>query len=322
MESAKPKLSVVIIAKNEEKYIDDCIKSILSVKDLVSSLELILIDSNSTDRTREIALDNGITVYRLSSNVINSPSAGRYIGTLRANYNNILFVDGDMVLNFNWMHLGLKLLFSDDNVAGVSGNLQLAVSSNDSLSNFSQVKTFGGIGLFKKKCIVQAGHWDPFVRSNEEADLCYRIRDKGYILLKTEEKIASHLKNNPESFSEIYRRLSLGFYSGPGQVLRKSFGNKNLFFSHIFRLRLSFLILFLIGLNFAVFFLQLNLIYLIITDVTFLMFLSRNSHGFFPRVIKIIRLFMLSFFLIPSFMSSPKHVSEYPTDVSHLNKNS
>jgi Glycosyltransferases involved in cell wall biogenesis len=44
------KLSVIIIARNEEKMIEDCLKSVRQLAD-----EIILVDTGSTDKTVEIA---------------------------------------------------------------------------------------------------------------------------------------------------------------------------------------------------------------------------------------------------------------------------
>ncbi|NJN88067.1 MAG: glycosyltransferase family 2 protein [Leptolyngbyaceae cyanobacterium SL_7_1] len=50
-------ISAVILTKNEEQFIDRCINSILWVD------EIVVLDSGSTDRTREIATTLGATVY-------------------------------------------------------------------------------------------------------------------------------------------------------------------------------------------------------------------------------------------------------------------
>lgn len=49
-QTTKPKISVCLIAKNEEKYIDQCLSSIKPIAD-----EIIFVDTGSTDRTVEIA---------------------------------------------------------------------------------------------------------------------------------------------------------------------------------------------------------------------------------------------------------------------------
>ncbi|MBO5723655.1 MAG: glycosyltransferase, partial [Lentisphaeria bacterium] len=48
------KLSVICPIFNEEKYIEKCIQSVIDSDFPKEDMELLLIDGNSTDRTREI----------------------------------------------------------------------------------------------------------------------------------------------------------------------------------------------------------------------------------------------------------------------------
>lgn len=52
-----PALSVVILAKNEEHFIERCIRSVRWAD------EVFVLDSGSVDRTREIAASLGANVY-------------------------------------------------------------------------------------------------------------------------------------------------------------------------------------------------------------------------------------------------------------------
>ncbi len=49
-----PLVSVTITTKNEEKNIENCLKSILEQS--YKNIEIIVVDNNSTDKTKEIAL--------------------------------------------------------------------------------------------------------------------------------------------------------------------------------------------------------------------------------------------------------------------------
>ena len=53
-EGLAPRLSVCLIAKNEERFIDGCLQSIRGLAD-----QLILVDTGSTDPTVEIARAHG-----------------------------------------------------------------------------------------------------------------------------------------------------------------------------------------------------------------------------------------------------------------------
>ena len=58
IQSASPLVSVVILARDEEFNIPDCLQSLAGL-----ACEVFVVDSGSTDRTREIATKAGATIY-------------------------------------------------------------------------------------------------------------------------------------------------------------------------------------------------------------------------------------------------------------------
>lgn len=80
-------ISVVILTKNEEKNIVDCIESLKGFD------EILVIDDNSEDRTREIAKNLGAKVFEhpLDNNFSNQ----RNFGLEKAKGEWVLFVDAD-----------------------------------------------------------------------------------------------------------------------------------------------------------------------------------------------------------------------------------
>lgn len=86
-----PKLSVVILTKNEEKNIERCLSAV-SFAD-----EVIVVDDHSTDKTVEIAKKNKATVYEHA--LENDFAAQRNFGLQKAEHEWILFVDADEVVS-------------------------------------------------------------------------------------------------------------------------------------------------------------------------------------------------------------------------------
>lgn len=84
------KLSAVIITKNEEDKIANCIQSLQFCD------EIIVIDDNSIDQTREIAKQLGAKVY--SHQLNNDFAAQRNYGLKKAEYDWVLFVDADEIV--------------------------------------------------------------------------------------------------------------------------------------------------------------------------------------------------------------------------------
>lgn len=79
--------SVVILTKNEEKFLQNCINSVRTC-----ALEIIVIDNGSTDMTVPIAQQNNCTVYHSDEQ---SFSARRELGLKVAKGEWILYLDAD-----------------------------------------------------------------------------------------------------------------------------------------------------------------------------------------------------------------------------------
>lgn len=80
-------VSAIVLTKNEEKNIEDCLKSISWCD------EVIIIDDNSNDKTVDIAKKMGAKVFVHDLN--NDFSAQRNYGLEKAKENWVLFVDAD-----------------------------------------------------------------------------------------------------------------------------------------------------------------------------------------------------------------------------------
>lgn len=81
------KLSGVIIAKNEEKMIEDCIRSLKFCDEV-----LVVLDKDSTDRTKEITLKLGA---RVAEGELGDFARRRNIGMQKAEGEWVLYVDAD-----------------------------------------------------------------------------------------------------------------------------------------------------------------------------------------------------------------------------------
>ena len=92
------RLAVVVIARNEERHIGECITALMAALHAFPYTRVILVDSYSTDRTVEIARTFPIEIYRYQGPPF-SAAAGRKVGFAYAQARHVLFVDGDCYLN-------------------------------------------------------------------------------------------------------------------------------------------------------------------------------------------------------------------------------
>jgi len=91
LESSNPTLSICIIVKDEEKNIGKCLRSIKPLAD-----EMIVVDTGSTDRTKEIAKVFGAKVFEFEWT--NSFSDARNYSISKASGDWILILDADEVI--------------------------------------------------------------------------------------------------------------------------------------------------------------------------------------------------------------------------------
>lgn len=89
-------ISVCIIAKNEEKHIEKCLKSIRSHATETVPIEIVVVDTGSTDRTKEIASAYADKV--LDFKWINDFSAARNYSIEQAAHDYVLVLDCDEVI--------------------------------------------------------------------------------------------------------------------------------------------------------------------------------------------------------------------------------
>lgn len=89
-------LSIGMIVKNEEKHLDKCLSALQKLRDNISS-ELIIVDTGSTDKTKEIAIRYTDKVYDFEW--INDFSAARNHGLEKAVGEWFMFVDADEYLD-------------------------------------------------------------------------------------------------------------------------------------------------------------------------------------------------------------------------------
>lgn len=114
-----PDISVVIPVKNEEKNIAACIDGILSQS--ISVIEIIVIDSGSTDNTLNILRSYPlVNVIHIPTNEFNHGDT-RNLGIRHAKGEFVLFTVGDArASNNQWIEELLKG-FTEENVAAVCG---------------------------------------------------------------------------------------------------------------------------------------------------------------------------------------------------------
>lgn len=97
--------SFIVISKNEEMVIGECIKSIFSLGMDLSSYEVLLVDNGSTDDTLKIANEMNVQCY-VEPNL--KVGGLRNFAVARSAGNVLVFLDADVVISREWFFTLLK----------------------------------------------------------------------------------------------------------------------------------------------------------------------------------------------------------------------
>ncbi|MFL6339630.1 MAG: glycosyltransferase [Nitrososphaeraceae archaeon] len=117
--SSNPKISVILPARNEEKYIAKCLESLLAQD--YPKFEIIAVDDSSSDKTKDIIYEyakRNSCIVAVSARPKPDGWAGKnwacYEGYMRATGDVLLFTDADTVHSPHIMSLALRHLVLDN----------------------------------------------------------------------------------------------------------------------------------------------------------------------------------------------------------------
>jgi glycosyltransferase involved in cell wall biosynthesis len=218
-------LSIVVICRNEEARIAQCLRSVKAAAGEVGGAEILIVDSASDDRTAEIALSCGVPVLSLNSDLELSASAGRFVGFHKTHGGLVMFVDGDTVIDREWFRAAIPY-FDQADVAGLMGHLDDYDAQGHELPYLGRRTTqvisspwLRGIGMYRRTAMDEVGTFNPYLKEEEEAELAFRLTRKGWRLLAVPHKMGSHLRG-ATPFDFLLRRLDHRRFLLIGHALR------------------------------------------------------------------------------------------------------
>jgi glycosyltransferase involved in cell wall biosynthesis len=218
-------LTVIVIGRNEEAYITDCLRSTLVAATNAGGAEVVYVDSASTDRTVELARALGVRVISLRPEWELSPAAGRYVGFHHTSGELVMFVDGDTVIEPDWLRKAIPY-FNLPEVSGVAGFFEDRDGQGRKLPYVGKwsetVREMGvlrGSGLYRRKAMEQVGTFNPHLVSDEEAELGLRLRRGGWRMLHLPVPMGCHLRGAPRR-KMMLRAFRLGRICGIGITWR------------------------------------------------------------------------------------------------------
>jgi glycosyltransferase involved in cell wall biosynthesis len=179
-------ISVIIPVFNEEKYIKKCLDSIKG--QTVAPKEIILVDSRSGDRTREIAVPYADRIIETEKGSI---GRSRNIGAGVSCGDIFLFVDADMLLGKDFIEKTIEFFKYNRDTGAVSGVFRPIQEENSFIHRFivdiliNGVAKFsllikkphitGGAFAFRREVFRKAGGFDESLQTAEDTEIFRKI---------------------------------------------------------------------------------------------------------------------------------------------------
>ncbi len=218
-------ISIIVIGRNEEAFLARSLSAAQTAAQAIGAAEVVYVDSASTDRSVAIAAALGVRVLGLKSEWKLSAAAGRYIGFHHTQSEFLLFIDGDTIVQPDFLSHALPF-FQREKVAGLTGYLEDIDEQGHPLPYFGkrtrQEKYTnwlrGGCSLYRREALTEIGSFNPYLITEEEAELAVRLKQKGWSLLEIPVPMACHLRG--WSSVTVKRDWELGRFASIGKTLR------------------------------------------------------------------------------------------------------
>lgn len=214
MISVAPKISVIITAHNEERFIGRCLRSIINQTLWTLDYEVIVVNDASTDKT-DYALElfgDSVIVINNETNLGLPASINRGVKFASGHY--IVRLDADDYVNVNYLNFLSFFLDSNEEYDAVACDYILVDDSEKVLERCDASQKPIGCGImFKREHLLDLGLYDESFRVHEDKDLRLRF-EKAYkvghlnLPLYRYRKHAKNMTNNTDLMTQHESRLN------------------------------------------------------------------------------------------------------------------
>ena len=211
-----PIVSIIIPALNEQRHIENCLASLVALSASRCSFEVVLVDNGSTDRTVELAETFrsllALTILQQTGVRI---SALRNHGASHSSGDILAFLDADCLAGPQWLsdhdafadrleHVGV--LGAPYDIPSGSTWVARAWEQGQSKPAISEVRYVPGGCMFMRREVFDAlAGFDESLETNEDAELCRRVRSLGLPVIADRSVAVLHLGTS-QTLKDFYRR--------------------------------------------------------------------------------------------------------------------
>ena len=192
-------IGIVVIGRNEGERLKACLRSLKGQAE-----RIVYVDSGSSDGSLEytqasnaaaVALERPFTAAR-------ARNAGlEHLRAINPELPFVQFLDGDCELRPGWLHAGVAALACDSGLAVVCGRLRERFPEASVYNRLCDLEwdiaagpaeSSGGIAMMRVAALAEVQGFTPELIAGEEPDLCFRLRQRGYRVLRLDAEMALH----------------------------------------------------------------------------------------------------------------------------------
>ena len=230
------KVSIIITARNEEKYLPMLFEDILNQTFPLQNIEVVLMDSNSTDNTRlvmeEFKKNNETLSVQIVTNERQIQATGFNEGVKHATGDVVLKIDAHSRIPADFVQKNVDEILAGAYVCG--GNRPTVVDSADDFSKTLHIVEESALGssianyrksdvkrkvnsifhgMYRKEVFDKVGLADERLLRTEDNEFHYRVRKAGYDIIFNPE-IESYQYIRPTFTKMIQQKFANGYWIG------------------------------------------------------------------------------------------------------------
>ena len=220
---SSPQISVIIPAKDAERFIESCLRSVLAQDDV--TFEVVVVDDGSSDATVDVASGVEPRSIRVIDGPGRGPGPARNRGVADSVAPLISFIDADDEMMPGRLAWQVDFLERRPDLAAVFGRQELVVEVDETtaapvLRPDRQFHDPGGLsvisGMFRRSAFEQLGGFDESYFVSEDLDLVFRMREAGLEMAFEDRMVVRRrihgenltLTSGPDIRAELLRSIS------------------------------------------------------------------------------------------------------------------
>jgi len=204
-----PLVSIIVPTRNSALFIENCLKSIKAQS--YQHIEILVIDGNSHDQTKKLALKYTDKVYNFPK-LGDFRSSQRNMGAKKAQGEYFLFIDSDMELAENLVEKCIEKIYSDPQIKGLKipeesfGQGLWAKCKRLEKSMYLNVDWMEAVRFMAKNNFFYVKGYNEQMISGEDYDLSYKLEKLGKI-----DRINTSIFHNEGNIS-LLKTITKKFY--------------------------------------------------------------------------------------------------------------